>query len=282
MNNKVFSKISKNVFSIYDGEKFVYEGSVLSKADGKIIRIIHELMVGTDYRGLYKNSLNGLITDCKHIVNKYNKRDFDNLITIMHNNKYIKIIEKSKDRFVIDTDNLFNMAEEYGYTILEEKELNIIDNISNNNKTRNNLLKCYMFIKTMCHKRKDDSQADLIYNLETQSITMDYNYISKFTGIGNVYNCITMLKKHNLINYDNFLEAPINNKTAKRDSKNTYVVRALEEEGNTELMNEELKYAVKQYKKIREEERYVVSNKYINNNKAENGRKGRLKQLENK
>ena len=108
------------------------------------------------------------------------------------------------------------------------------------------------------------------------------NYISKFTGIGNVYNCITMLKEYNLINYDNFLEAPINNKTAKRDSKNTYVVRALEKDWDTNLMNEELKYSIKQYKKIREGEGYVVSNKYIDNDKAENGRKGRLKQLENK
>lgn len=274
MNNKVFCKISRNVFSVKSGDAFISEGSILNMTDGRIIRIIYELMVGSDYRGLYKNSLNGLIRDCDCPVNNRNKEEYKNLINKLNDIGSIEIKEFSNNRVVIDTDELYNNAVRYGYVILEQKEIDKINSISSNNKMRNNLLKCYLFIKLMCNKREDNSENGLCYNLETQSITMDYDYISIFSGVSNVYNCITKLKENNLINYENFLEAPNNNKMAKRDSKNTYVVRALEKDWNIELMNLELKYAINQYKDRRRKDGYIIYNKYLNNDKSENGRKG--------
>lgn len=201
--------------------------------------------------------------------------DSKKIIHIMNN------FYRGNDLISVDTENIFNMAEN-GYTVLEQKEVDIIDNITKDNRQRNTLLKCYFFIKCMCHKRSNNTQAGLHFEAETQSITMDYKYINKFISVTDITKCINILKENNLIMFDNFLIYKLENPENKQDAKNTYVVHALEENWDEELTKDELRLAINQYKDRLKQKGFIISKKYLNNDKSANGYKGKLIQMSNK
>ena len=201
--------------------------------------------------------------------------DSKNIIHI--NNEFYR----GNDLISIDTENLLNMSE-YGYTILEQKELDIINNITKDSRQRNTLLKCYLFIKLMCHKREDNTSKGLTYETKPQTITMDYKYICKFTGVTDVTKAIKTLQDNKLIIYSNFLSNEIGCPENKQDAKNTYAVYSLEENWDEELTKKELKIGINQYKNRLIEKGFSISLKYLNNDKSANGYLGKQKQIENK
>ena len=293
MNNEVFAKISNKIMSVHNGEfnekgvkVFNTKNSYLDIVkDDKIIKVVYEFIIGTNLKGLYTNSLDNLIINCGYAVNKKSQKSFKDLLILMNNNNIVNILNedfKPKDVLIIDTDNLYNDTLE-GFTIIEQKELDIINSLGNNSKEINTLLKGYFFIKSMCYKREDNTYEGLQLDLsKAQYIVMDYKYINKFTGITDISKCIKTLKDGNLINYANFKEAPINNPTAKIDGKNVYVVRALECNWDKDLMNEELKVGLNQYKNKRIKESYIISTEFKNNDKVANGHLGKEKQMKKK
>ena len=201
--------------------------------------------------------------------------DSKNIIHI--NNEFYR----GNDLISIDTENLFNMSED-GYTVLEQKELDIINNITKDSRQRNTLLKCYLFIKLMCHKREDNTSKGLAYTTEPQTITMDYKYICKFTGITDITKAIKTLQDNKLIIYSNFLIHKTGQAENKQDAKNTYAVYALEENWDEKLTKEELKVGINQYKEKLKEQGFIISLKYLNNDKSANGYLGKQKQIENR
>ncbi|EES49609.1 hypothetical protein NE172_04850 [Clostridium botulinum] len=291
MNKNVYAKIPNIIMGVnthIENENgnniYTNEGSILDIVkDDKVIKVVYELIVGTNFRGLCVISLEDLIINCGYPVNKDNKISFTKLLIAMSENEFIsldKIDFKPKDILHIETDKLTEGCIE-GYTVLEEKELDIINKKFSDNRERNTNLKGYLFIKQMVHKRKDNTNSGLTYELETQSKVMDYKYIAKFTGIKDITKCIKSLKELEMINYDNFIEYPIGEPQKKMDSKNIYVVRALEDNWDVELMNEELKIALKQYKNERKNKGFVVATEYKNNNKKINGLKGQIQKQKN-
>ena len=292
MNKEVFAKIPNKVMSVNTQIKnergnniHTNKGSYLDTIkDDKIIKVVYELVVGTNFRGLYTNSLDNLIVDCGYAVNKKSQKAFKTLLLSMHENKIINILNedfKPKDVLMIDTDNLYNDTLE-GYTVIEQKEIDIINSISKDNRENNTLLKGYFFIKSMCHKREDNTEKGLHFETKAQAVVMDEKYITTFTSISDVSKCIKILKEHELINYRNFKEAPSSNPKGKIDGKNIYVVRALEDKWDIDLMNKELEVKFNQYKNERSNEGYIISDKFKNNDKSKNGKEGKKTQMKNK
>ena len=290
MNKNVFAKIPNNIMGVNThienkngNNTYTNEGSILDIIkDDKVIKVIYELIVGTNYRGLCVTSLNDIITNCGYPINKVNHSAFKELLIKLNDSEIINIKEDKftpKDILHIDTDKL---KRESDYTVIEQNEIDYINEKFSDNRERNTNLKGYLFIKQMVHKRKDGSEQELHFDVDTQSRAMDYKYIAKFTGIKDITKCIKSLKEIEMINYDNFIEYPAGEPQKKMDSKNIYVVRALEENYDIGLMNEELKLALNQYKKKRQEEGFVVAKDYKNNNKSANGTKGKIISEKNK
>ena len=291
MNKEVFAKIPNKLFSIKtideNTENINYDnkGSILKLVkDDKVIKLIYELIVGTNFRNICNTSINDLIKLCGYKVNDKNIKSFKELLYKMDSKNIIHInneFYRGNDLISIDTENLFNMSED-GYTILEQKELDIIDNITKDSRQRNTLLKCYLFIKLMCHKREDNTSKGLAYTTEPQTITMDYKYICKFTGVTDITKAIKTLQDNKLIIYSNFLIHKTGQAENKQDAKNTYAVYALEENWDEELTKEELKVGINQYKEKLKEQGFIISLKYLNNDKSANGYLGKQKQIENR
>ena len=291
MNKEVFAKIPNTMFSIKtvdeNIEKVDYnrKGSILQLVkDDKVIKVIYELIIGTNFRNICNTSINDLISLCGYKVNDKNIKSFKELLYKMDSKNIIHInneFYRGNDLISIDTENLLNMSED-GYTVLEQKELDIINNITKDSRQRNTLLKCYLFIKLMCHKREDNTSKGLKYETKPQTITMDYKYICKFTGVTDVTKAIKTLQDNKLIIYSNFLINEIGCPENKQDAKNTYAVYALEENWDEELTKEELKIGINQYKNRLIEKGFSISLKYLNNDKSANGYLGKQKQIENK
>ena len=291
MNKEVFAKIPNTMFSIKtvdeNIEKVDYnrKGSILQLIkDDKVIKVIYELMVGTNFRNICNTSINDLISLCGYKVNDKNIKSFKELLYKMDSKNIIHInneFYRGNDLISIDTENLLNMSED-GYTVLEQKELDIINNITKDSRQRNTLLKCYLFIKLMCHKREDNTSKGLTYETKPQTITMDYKYICKFTGVTDVTKAIKTLQDNKLIIYSNFLINEIGCPENKQDAKNTYAVYSLEDNWDEELTKKELKIGINQYKNRLIEKGFSISLKYLNNDKSANGYLGKQKQIENK
>ena len=291
MNKEVFAKIPNAMFSIKTVEehsenvKYENKGSILKLVkDDKVIKVIYELIIGTNFRNICNTSINNLIVLCGYKVNDKNIKSFKELLYKMDSKNIIHInneFYRGNDLISIDTENLLNMSED-GYTVLEQKELDIINNITKDSRQRNTLLKCYLFIKLMCHKREDNTSKGLTYETKPQTITMDYKYICKFTGVTDVTKAIKTLQDNKLIIYSNFLINEIGCPENKQDAKNTYAVYSLEENWDEELTKEELKIGINQYKNRLIEKGFSISLKYLNNDKSANGYLGKQKQIENK
>ena len=291
MNKEVFAKIPNAMFSIKTVEehsenvKYENKGSILKLVkDDKVIKVIYELIIGTNFRNICNTSINNLIVLCGYKVNDKNIKSFKELLYKMDSKNIIHINNKfyrGNDLISIDTENLLNMSED-GYTVLEHKELDIINNITKDSRQRNTLLKCYLFIKLTCHKREDNSAKGLAYTTEPQTITMDYKYIYKFTGVTDITKAIKTLQDNKLIIYSNFLINKIGCPENKQDAKNTYAVYSLEDNWDEELTKKELKIGINQYKNRLIEKGFSISLKYLNNDKSANGYLGKQKQIENK
>lgn len=295
MNKEVYAKIPNKILSVKTGRvingknEFTNKGSYYELIkDDKLFKIVWELIIGNNYRMTTLTSIGRLIKYCGYRLSDDNIKSFKNLIYKMHDKEIITILDykekvdlKVNDVFEIDMEKIINDTED-GYTVIEQVELDLINSISANNKQRNTLFKCYLFIKLMVHKREDNSYKGLLFDCESQSVTMDYKYIFKYTNVADITKCIKLLSENNMIMYENFLIHKIDEPEKKHDASNTYVVQALQENWDLEQTKEELKIGVKQYKKRKEEKGFIVTKKYINNDKSVNGMKGKIKQIENK
>lgn len=294
MKENVFANIPNFILSVATGNEtargkneFSPKGSMLDiTKDDRIIKVTYELLVGTNFREICKTSTNDLIEMCKYPISKYNQKSFRELLLLLHDKSYIEIDKNDfspKDIIAIDTENLLVNT---GFTTITQVEMDMIDNITNNNRERNTLLKCYFFIKCMVHKREDNTfrglQA-LQLGEQVQTIAMDYKYINKFTGISDINKFIKLLKEHKLIDYDNFHRYPIGQPELKKEAKNVYVVCERENNFDMELVKEELRVGINQYKDQLLKDGWVVCKEkgYKDNDKKVNGTKGKVKQMQN-
>ena len=98
MNKEVFAKIPNKLFSIKtideNTENINYDnkGSILKLVkDDKVIKVIYELIVGTNFRNICNTSINDLISLCGYKVNDKNIKSFKELLYKMDSKNIIHI-----------------------------------------------------------------------------------------------------------------------------------------------------------------------------------------------
>lgn len=282
MNDCIYALIPNCVFSVKNNSgEYIHDGSILHKInDDKVINIIYELLVGSNFRKECLLTVDYLIEKCNYKIDKDNRNSFKNILMSMDNNKYIQIkntFKKSSDLLIINVENLYEYCEN-GYTVLTEFELNKLNKISTNRKEFNILIKVYLFIKMMSYKRDDKSEISLICTSKPQRAIISYEYINMFTGVSDIHKVIDKLQKYNLIMYDNVGKIYKYDKKNLKESSNIYVINYI-----CENPKEELILSKKQYKySLRQDGYTIVKNDYKNNNRSINGYKGSLvKKLNN-
>ena len=283
-NERLFAKIPNNIISIKKEEDFTEEGSLLKIIkDDKIIRVLYELYIGSDFRNICVTSIGRLITLCGYKSDKDTVKSFKSLLNALNDNEVIKIeneIGKINEAIIINVEKLREIEEQY--TIITEEEMNTITSIGKNNREINTLLKEYFFIKMISHKREDEKLIELHYDsddFEPQTAMCGNDYITKFTGISNVKKVNDKLIEGGLLLVGNIgkkYSKP--NKSDINESCNIYAVVSI-----SENPQEELKAGMRKYKKSLNKKGFSITTKnYKNNNRTINGLKGSLVKKENK
>ena len=283
-NERLFAKIPNNIISIKKEEDFTEEGSLLKIIkDDKIIRVLYELYIGSDFRNICVTSIGRLITLCGYKSDKDTVKSFKSLLNALNDNEVIKIeneIGKINEAIIINVEKLRELEEKY--TIITEEEMNSITSIGKSNREINTLLKEYFFIKMMSHKREDGDLIELHYDsddFEPQTAMCGNDYITKFTGISNVKKVNDKLVEGGLLLVGNIGKKYTKpDKSDKNESCNVYAVVSI-----SENPQEELKASMRKYKVSLNKKGFSITNKdYKNNNRTINGLKGSLVKKENK
>ena len=176
----------------------------------------------------------------------------------------------------INTENL-NVNDEF--FVVEEDELKIISDASDDIREVNNIIKVYFYLKARCYKRG----TELCYaGGQAETTYCSYENISKHTLIseGNIKKYIDILKEINLIDYDNLgKKYKEDNPKLLTDCANIY---ALIKISGKEFIKDELREGMKQQKYDYEDKGFKITKKdYKNNNRKINGRKGYLIKKQN-
>ena len=108
-NEQLFAKIPNNIISIKNEEGFTEEGSLLKIIkDDKIIRVLYELYIGSDFRNICVTSIGRLITLCGYKSDKDTVKSFKSLLNALNDNEVIKIeneIGKINEAIIINVEN---------------------------------------------------------------------------------------------------------------------------------------------------------------------------------
>ena len=195
-----FSKISNKLFYKLNDNK---EESILKVTkDSKTLLIMHNLYLMTDRKGRAITSIDFLIEELGY---KVTKKIQPQVKEILNQLKQLGFIEyegeiKSYSKIMkINTENL-NVNDEF--FVVEEDELKIISDASDDIREVNNIIKVYFYLKARCYKRG----TELCYaGGQAETTYCSYENISKHTLIseGNIKKYIDILKEINLIDYDN-------------------------------------------------------------------------------
>ncbi|WP_297713210.1 hypothetical protein [Clostridium sp.] len=272
-----FSKISNKLFYKLNDNK---EESILKVTkDSKTLLIMHNLYLMTDRKGRAITSIDFLIEELGY---KVTKKIQPQIKEILNQLKQLGFIDyegeiKSYSKIMkINTENL-NVNDEF--FVVEEDELKIISDASDDIREVNNIIKVYFYLKARCHKRG----TELCYTGgQAETTYCSYENISKHTLIseGNIKKYIDILKEINLIDYDNLgKKYKEDNPKLLTDCANIY---ALIKISGKEFIKDELREGMKQQKFDYEDKGFKITKKdYKNNNRKINGRKGYLIKKQN-
>lgn len=272
-----FSKISNKLFYELNDNK---EESILKVTkDSKTLLIMHNLYLMTDRKGRAITSIDFLIEELGYKVTKKIQPQIKEILKKLKELGFIDYKDEIKSYSKIMKINTENLNVDDEFFVVEEDELKIIYDASDDIREINNILKVYFYLKARCYKRRTEiwytgGRAETTY--------CSYENISKHTliGEGNIKKYIDILKEINLIDYDNLgKKYKEDNPKLLTDCANLY---ALIKVSGKEFIKDELKEGLKQQRHDYEERGFKITKKdYKNNNRKINGRKGYLIKKQN-
>lgn len=293
-NKKLFAKIPTILFyetiedEFIEKNKCVKDNSILTNIkDSKVILILYQLYIRTNYTVECDISISKLINRCGYYNNDRTKTEFKNILNDLCKLKYINTkdnINKSKHNDLI-TFNTVKLIDIDKYVSLEQSELNKIISSSTSNKENINLLKVYLYLKCKSNKRKkinggniqkDGGKAQVAY--PSYKNIAEYTYTSE----SHIVEYITKLKNLGMIEYKNLGKKYLENDMNKTitDCANIYIITNIVKGDFIEL---ELKEGLKQQHNYYEGKGYIILDDNRINMKSIYGRKGFLtKKLNNK
>lgn len=292
-NYDVFSKLTNELFYVKVGEdengkgQYSCEESILykTKYDDKVILILHELYINTNFRRQCLITLDYLIEKCGYKVDKDNRKSFKNTLEKLKELKLINFseINKSNELILIDTEEIILQARDY--TQLSDEEVVIFNNVADVRK-KTTLLKLYLYLKARTTKRGNSVSTgktrDIQVEFVPQTTYQSYETINKYTNISEsrIKEYIDTLQNMKLITYRSFGKRYKGNDKNQKltECPNVYAINNLQDD-----IEAELELGIKRCKYDQQKQGYViVDREYKNNNRKINGKKGSLtKKLNN-
>ena len=270
---------------IFYNENQETEESILNKVnDSKVIRVLHELYVCTNFRKVAITTLDYLIESCGYKVNQKSKKSFKEILNKLRELKIIDFKDDiaSADMLEINTEELTcNVS---NFTQLADSEIKILETNITDTRSRANMLKLYLYLKARTFKRTNKDNGEK-YGIEIefmpQTTYQTYEWIEKYTNISqsNIKRYIDKLQELNLITYKS-IGKKYNSKDVKQvltECPNIYAINNLQED-----VQEELELGIKRVKhNLRDKGFVIVDKDYKNNDRKINGRKGYLIKKQN-
>lgn len=275
----LFSKITNDLFYVKKEDEGLIKAfaneSILYKTNyyNKVILILHNLYIGTNFNRECLITLDYLIHKCNYKTVKENRKSFKLILEKLRELELIRFedIHKSNELIIINTEKL--MLNQDNYTILTQYEIDVLSTVKDM-RLMSTLLKLYLYLKVKVTKRKEGEDINMYAT--PQTTYQSYEFISKYTNISEsrIKEYIDKLQDLGLIKYRNIGKRyKINDKYKKlTECPNVYALTILQED-----IDSELELGVKRCKKKQLEDDYVVvNNNYKNNNRKTNGKKGAL------
>lgn len=149
--------------------------------DNKVLVLIHELYMGSNFRKGYNNTLDGIISNIGYKVEKTNRGAIRSLLKQLMEYGYIYFdcnIDKVKsDKMInIDVSNMVGKCTIGGYVELSDDELRLIMNTSVDMRTKMGALKLYMYLKTKVNK---NTNTTLTMGEHPEALYESYEFIRK-------------------------------------------------------------------------------------------------------
>lgn len=281
-NYDSYSQLKNEIFYNENQET---EESILNKVnDSKVIRVLHELYVCTNFRKVAITTLDYLIESCGYKVNQKSRKSFKEVLNKLRELKIIDFKDDiaSADMLEINTEELTcNVS---NFTQLADSEIKILETNITDTRSRANMLKLYLYLKARTFKRTNRDNGEK-YGIEIefmpQTTYQTYEWIEKYTNISqsNIKRYIDKLQELNLITYKN-IGKKYNSKDVKQvltECPNIYAINNLQED-----VQEELELGIKRLKhNLRDKGFVIVDKDYKNNDRKINGRKGYLIKKQN-
>lgn len=176
-----YSRIPKNVVIKEEGDVCL----INKIGDNKVLVLIHELYIGSNFRKMYNNTLDGIISNIGYKIEKSNRGAIRKLLKQLMEYGYIHFdcnIDKIKsDKMInIDVSNMVGKCTEDGYVELSDDELELIMNTSVDMRSKMGALKLYTYLKMKVNK---NTNTTLTMGEHPEALYESYEFIRKNLGI---------------------------------------------------------------------------------------------------
>lgn len=176
-----YSRIPKNVVIKEEGDVCL----INKIGDNKVLVLIHELYMGSNFRKVYNNTLDGIISNIGYKIEKSNRGAIRKLLKQLMEYGYIHFdcnIDKIKsDKMInIDVSNMVGKCTEDGYVELSDDELELIMNTPVDMRSKMGALKLYTYLKMKVNK---NTNTTLAMGEHPEALYESYEFIRKNLGI---------------------------------------------------------------------------------------------------
>lgn len=266
--NDNYSRIPNKLFYMKNDDEereeeidYIKEGTIMEVVgDNKVILILHELYLGSDFRFKCYRTIDSLLEDIGYKLDKDNRRAVKDILLKLREMGYINFEGtetsiKSTTLLKIDVSKLKEETKD-NFFELAQCEIDKIMDLECDLRTKMGMLKFYLYLKARVYKRKltsEDTYLDRRADAKAEATWQSFDFIHKWTGIKDeqASKYVDMLVELDMITvYKGKYKFKEKDKDLWKDFSNIYVINNLQ--ASVEDIKEEIKLCVKQYSHILE------------------------------
>lgn len=264
-----YSRIPNKLFYLRNEDEereneieYTKKGTILNVIDdNKVILILHELYMGSDFRHRCYRTIDSLLEDIRYKLDKDNRKAIKKILIRLRELKYInfdglELSIKSTTLLKIDTSKLFEETKDR-FVELAQCEIYKIMSLDCDLRSKMGMLKLYLYLKARVYKRinkSEDTYINRCHDTKSEATFQSYEYIEKYTGIKRKQGIeyVDKLVELRMITvYRNKYVYKEKDSELWKDFSNIYVINNLQ--ASEEDIKEEIKLCVKQYSHILQE-----------------------------
>lgn len=266
--NDNYSRIPNRLFYMKNDDEdreeeieYIKKGTIMEVVgDNKVILILHELYLGSDFRFKCYRTIDSLLEDIGYKLDKDNRRAVKDILLKLREMGYItfegtETSIKSTTLLKIDVSKLREETKD-NFVELAQCEIDKIMELECDLRTKMGMLKFYLYLKARVYKRKkvhENTYLDRCNDAKAEATWQSFDFIHKWTGIKDeqASKYVDMLVELDMITvYKGKYKFKEKDKDLWKDFSNIYVINNLQ--ASVDDIEEEIKLCVKQYRHILE------------------------------